>query len=155
MAISTSAPELFTNVIGTFQMSNGDMGVGTIVGSAVFNILAVGACCGIGAGVKLVTSSEKVVSLNFVSICLTLNLYGFGHHWFFRVFYMTQGVRLDWWPLTRDSLFYLVSVGALIGILANRRVYWTEALLMLALYACYVLGKSDRKWERIIVNGHL
>lgn len=37
MAISTSAPELFTNVIGTF-LTNGDMGVGTIVGSAVFNV---------------------------------------------------------------------------------------------------------------------
>ncbi|KAK9686771.1 Sodium/calcium exchanger protein [Popillia japonica] len=46
---ATSAPELFVNVIGTF-ITEGDIGVGTIVGSAVFNILAVSACCGIGAG---------------------------------------------------------------------------------------------------------
>jgi len=52
MAISTSAPELFTNVIGTF-VTKGDIGVGTIVGSAVFNILAVGACCGLGAGLAV------------------------------------------------------------------------------------------------------
>ncbi|XP_058055768.1 sodium/potassium/calcium exchanger 5 isoform X2 [Anopheles bellator] len=49
MAAATSAPELFVNVIGTF-ITEGDLGVGTIVGSAVFNILAVAACCGIGAG---------------------------------------------------------------------------------------------------------
>jgi len=46
MAMGTSAPELFTNVIGTF-VTEGDLGLGTIVGSAVFNILAVGALCGI------------------------------------------------------------------------------------------------------------
>ncbi|CAB3361728.1 Hypothetical predicted protein [Cloeon dipterum] len=49
MAAATSAPEMFVNVIGTF-ITEGDIGVGTIVGSAVFNILAVAACCGIGAG---------------------------------------------------------------------------------------------------------
>lgn len=50
MAAATSAPELFVNVVGTF-ITEGDIGVGTIVGSAVFNILAVAACCGIGAGI--------------------------------------------------------------------------------------------------------
>lgn len=54
MAAATSAPELFVNAIGTF-ITEGDIGVGTIVGSAVFNILAVPACCGIGAG--MVTSA--------------------------------------------------------------------------------------------------
>ena len=49
MAIATSAPELFTNLIATF-VTKGDVGVGTIVGSAVFNILAVAAVCGILAG---------------------------------------------------------------------------------------------------------
>lgn len=48
MAVATSAPELFVNVIGTF-ITEGDIGVGTIVGSAVFNILAIAACCGIFA----------------------------------------------------------------------------------------------------------
>lgn len=44
MAAASSSPELFINVIGTF-VTEGDLGVGTIVGSAVFNILAVPACC--------------------------------------------------------------------------------------------------------------
>lgn len=53
MAGATSSPELFVNVIGTF-ITEGDIGVGTIVGSAVFNILAVAACCGIAAGMVCV-----------------------------------------------------------------------------------------------------
>ena len=38
MAAGGSAPELFTSVIGVF-ISFSDVGIGTIVGSAVFNIL--------------------------------------------------------------------------------------------------------------------
>lgn len=49
MAAATSSPELFINCIGTF-VTKGDLGVGTVVGSAVFNILAVPACCGLFAG---------------------------------------------------------------------------------------------------------
>lgn len=46
MATASSSPELFINTVGTF-VTEGDLGVGTIVGSAVFNILAVPACCGL------------------------------------------------------------------------------------------------------------
>ncbi|KAF5282738.1 hypothetical protein FQR65_LT02735 [Abscondita terminalis] len=60
MAAATLAPELFANVIGTF-ITEGDIGVGTIVRSAVFNILAVAACCGLGAGM----SGVKVVPLAY------------------------------------------------------------------------------------------
>lgn len=49
MAAGTSAPELFTSVVGAF-ITEGDIGVGTIVGSAVFNILAVVSVCGLLAG---------------------------------------------------------------------------------------------------------
>ncbi|KAL6254193.1 hypothetical protein P5V15_014815 [Pogonomyrmex californicus] len=48
MAAASSSPELFINAIGTF-VTEGDLGVGTIVGSAVFNILAVPACCALFA----------------------------------------------------------------------------------------------------------
>lgn len=61
MAAATSAPELFVNAIGTF-ITEGDIGVGTIVGSAVFNILAVPACCGIGAGMVSCRVSRSCVS---------------------------------------------------------------------------------------------
>lgn len=46
MAAGSSAPELFTSLIGVF-ITKGDVGVGTIVGSAVFNILVIIGVCGI------------------------------------------------------------------------------------------------------------
>ncbi|XP_006638818.2 sodium/potassium/calcium exchanger 3 [Lepisosteus oculatus] len=49
MAAGSSAPELFTSVIGVF-ITKGDVGVGTIVGSAVFNILCIIGVCGVFAG---------------------------------------------------------------------------------------------------------
>lgn len=45
MAAGVSAPELFTSFIGTFQRS--EIGIGTIVGSAVFNVLFVIGMCSI------------------------------------------------------------------------------------------------------------
>lgn len=54
MAAGGSAPELFTSVIGVFIAQN-DVGIGTIVGSAVFNILFVIAFCAFAA--------EKALSL--------------------------------------------------------------------------------------------
>nr|XP_033806762.1 sodium/potassium/calcium exchanger 4 isoform X2 [Geotrypetes seraphini] len=49
MAAGSSTPELFASVIGVF-ITHGDVGVGTIVGSAVFNILCIIGVCGIFAG---------------------------------------------------------------------------------------------------------
>ena len=46
MAIGTSSPEFFTNLIGTF-VTKGDIGVGSVIGSVVFNILAIVAWCGL------------------------------------------------------------------------------------------------------------
>ncbi|XP_064621540.1 sodium/potassium/calcium exchanger 4-like isoform X2 [Lineus longissimus] len=99
MAAGSSAPELFTSIIGVF-IAKGDVGVGTIVGSAVFNILFVIGLCGILAG---------------------------------------QVVHLNWFPLLRDSLFYSLSVIALILSIFDGNVSWYEALIMLILYAIYIV----------------
>uniref|UniRef100_A0A6M2DWZ8 Putative k+-dependent ca2+/na+ exchanger nckx1 n=1 Tax=Xenopsylla cheopis TaxID=163159 RepID=A0A6M2DWZ8_XENCH len=48
MAVATSCPEFFVNVISTF-VTESDMGLGTIVGSALFNTLGVGALGGLAA----------------------------------------------------------------------------------------------------------
>jgi len=48
MAAGGSAPELFTSLIGAVVTKN-DVGFGTIVGSAVFNVLAVIGACGVSA----------------------------------------------------------------------------------------------------------
>ena len=46
MAAGSSAPEVFISLIAVF-VSEGDAGIGAIVGSAVFNILFVIGICGL------------------------------------------------------------------------------------------------------------
>jgi len=46
MAAGGSAPELFTSFVGTF-FAGTNVGFGTIVGSAVFNVLFVIGCCAV------------------------------------------------------------------------------------------------------------
>lgn len=101
MAAAASSPELFINAVGTF-LTKSDIGVGTIVGSAVFNILAVPACCGLFAG---------------------------------------QVIFLDWWPVSRDSLMYAVSVISLIVVLQDGKIMWYEALALVLAYMIYIAGK--------------
>lgn len=48
MSVATSCPEFFVNVISTF-LTESDMGIGTIVGSALFNALGVAAIGGLAA----------------------------------------------------------------------------------------------------------
>nr|XP_033341286.1 sodium/potassium/calcium exchanger 4-like isoform X1 [Megalopta genalis]XP_033341287.1 sodium/potassium/calcium exchanger 4-like isoform X2 [Megalopta genalis] len=99
MAAASSSPELFINIIGTF-VTEGDLGVGTIVGSAVFNILAVPACCGIFAN---------------------------------------QVLKLAWWPVTRDSAAYAITVLLLVLTLRDGRIEWYEALILVLIYVLYIL----------------
>jgi len=84
--------------MGVFAVKN-DVGIGTIVGSAVFNL-----CCIIG-GTALFTP--------FV-------------------------LKLDWKPLTRDSLFYGMSIAAMIIVLQDSRVTSTEAICLCLAYVGYV-----------------
>ncbi|XP_063918132.1 sodium/potassium/calcium exchanger 3-like [Zophobas morio] len=99
MAMASSSPELFINCVGTF-VTEGDIGVGAVVGSAVFNVLAVPACCGLFA--------------NMV-------------------------VYLEWWPISRDSMMYGVSVILLISFLRDGRIYLYEAFALILVYAIYIL----------------
>ncbi|CAF1154442.1 unnamed protein product [Brachionus calyciflorus] len=48
MAAGTSAPELFTSLIGVI-FAKSDIGTGTIVGSAIFNVLFIIAICALSA----------------------------------------------------------------------------------------------------------
>uniref|UniRef100_A0A7N6A1P9 Sodium/calcium exchanger membrane region domain-containing protein n=1 Tax=Anabas testudineus TaxID=64144 RepID=A0A7N6A1P9_ANATE len=91
MAAGSSAPELFTSVIGVF-ITKGDVGVGTIVGSAVFNILCIIGVCGIFA---------------------------------------VQAIRLSCWPLLRDSVYYTLSISALIVV--------RNTLTLILMYFVYIL----------------
>merc|ERR1719262_1670980 len=55
MAAGGSAPEFFTSLIGS-NVVDSDVGIGTIVGSAVFNVLfCIGACAFVSPGVLELT----------------------------------------------------------------------------------------------------
>lgn len=99
MAAGSSAPEFFTSVIGVF-IAKSDVGVGTIVGSAVFNILFIIGACAISAGMI---------------------------------------VHLTWYPMTRDCLFYLISIAGLVIAINDEKVYWYEATIFVVLYIIYII----------------
>ncbi|GAB0492444.1 hypothetical protein MMPV_003706 [Pyropia vietnamensis] len=101
-AAGSSAPELFTSLLAVF-VTEDEVGVGTIVGSAVFNVLVI-----IGVSALLAGST----------------------------------LQLDWRPLVRDSAFYTVFIVVLLvqvmGVTKGDAEWW-EGLIMLGLYACYIL----------------
>ena len=76
MAAGGSAPELFTSIIGVF-IAFSDVGIGTIVGSAVFNILfVIGMCALFSKTVLHLTWWPLLRDCTFYSIAL-LTLIGF------------------------------------------------------------------------------
>ena len=99
MAAGGSAPEFFTSVVGVFFAKNA-VGFGTIVGSAVFNILFVISMCALLAKSILV---------------------------------------LTWWPLFRDSIFYVIALSVLIGFFYNGQIEWYESLILFILYVVYAI----------------
>nr|CAD7458344.1 unnamed protein product [Timema tahoe] len=144
MAAATSSPELFINSVGTF-ITEGDIGVGTIVGSAVFNILAVPACCGLFAG--QVSSRGQQGTFGGRGECGGENSGGEGRRtlkrergWLSGTFRgeMEEVLKLDWWPLTRDCLMYGITVVVLILTLNDERVEWYEALMLVSMYILYI-----------------
>lgn len=79
MAAGGSAPELFTSIIAAVGVEN-DVGFSTIVGSAVFNVLAVIGCCGVAAAEPIKLSWWPLFrdcTYYIVSLCL-LGLFAWG-----------------------------------------------------------------------------
>ncbi|XP_069028000.1 sodium/potassium/calcium exchanger 3-like isoform X1 [Embiotoca jacksoni] len=114
MAAGSSAPELFTSLIGVF-ITKGDVGVGTIVGSAVFNILVIIGICGIFSG---------------------------------------QPISLSWWPLFRDSVFYILSIVVLILVIYDDKVLWWEAIILISMYGIYIIIMKFNRCLRCLVERH-
>ncbi|GBM08158.1 Sodium/potassium/calcium exchanger 5 [Araneus ventricosus] len=112
MAAGSSAPELATAIIAVF-VAKDDIGIGTVVGSAVFNIAFVIGICGLFAG---------------------------------------RAIHLNWWPLFRDCLFYLLSILALLFALRDETVTWVESVLFLSLYSLYIVfmcfNQRIEKWMK-------
>ena len=55
--------------------------------------------------------------------------------------HVQQVVPLEWWSVTRDCLCYSISVILLIIVLRDEKIYWYEALVLVLIYAFYILGK--------------
>ncbi|KAG8179648.1 hypothetical protein JTE90_017789 [Oedothorax gibbosus] len=100
MAMGASSPELFSSVIGAF-VTEGDIGVGTVVGSAVFNILAVTGAAGFAVG--------------------------------------TAALQLDWYPISRDTAMYIVTISTLVFIIHDNLVTWVESLVLCAMFMAYLI----------------
>lgn len=85
MAAGGSAPELFTSIIGVF-VSFDDVGIGTIVGSAVFNILfVIGMCALFSRTVLTLTWWPLFRDCTFYSASLITLIYFFRDnyiHWY-------------------------------------------------------------------------
>lgn len=105
MAAGSSTPEFFASLLAVF-VTRDAVGVGTIVGSAVFNLLVI-----IGLSAALAGAVLK----------------------------------LDWRPLMRDSVFYVISVLLLLlftlGPTGGSKGYiqWWEGLILVLTYVIYVL----------------
>lgn len=103
MAAGGSAPELFTSVIGVF-VSFDDVGIGTIVGSAVFNILFVIGMCAIFSKTLLTLTWWPLFrDCTFYSISLLVLIYFFHDnkiYWWEALIlfsiYVTYAVFMKW-----------------------------------------------------------
>ncbi|KAL1790292.1 sodium/potassium/calcium exchanger 4 isoform X1 [Sigmodon hispidus] len=113
MAAGSSTPELFASVIGVF-ITHGDVGVGTIVGSAVFNILCIIGVCGLFAG---------------------------------------QVVRLTWWAVCRDSVYYTISVVVLIAFIYDEEIVclWAPACGHHGSCALTIFSFISPRWEGLVL----
>ncbi|XP_066282082.1 sodium/potassium/calcium exchanger 5-like isoform X3 [Branchiostoma lanceolatum] len=85
MAAGSSAPELFTSIFGVF-ISRDDIGVGTIVGSAVFNLLFIVGLCGLVVGTAITLTLWPLLrdcSVYLISVAaLVIVMYDEQVHWY-------------------------------------------------------------------------
>ncbi|KAH8386743.1 hypothetical protein KR093_002376, partial [Drosophila rubida] len=101
LAAATSAPELFVSIVGTCIIQ-GDIGVGTVVGSSVFNVLGIAAFCGILISAATQMTWWAITRDTFWYMVSILLLFG--------VLYDSK-VRL--WESLGLLLFYLIYLVAL------------------------------------------
>lgn len=116
LAMGSSAPEFFIAIIAVFGLAGSgtaDVGSGTIVGSAIFNVLVI-----IGASA------------------------------------MYKAVKLQWQPVIRDMLFYILTIIMLLLTFWDGRITIWEAIAFVAVYAVYVWTVVKwRKWLKYEDNG--
>lgn len=121
MAAGSSAPELFVSLADNVFSTPRSVGIGAIIGSAIFNILIIIASTALLAGacrLSPVASSPAVTPLGPRA---------------------GQVLLLDWRPLARDTCWYLFSIILLFAFVQDQYVQWYEALILFASYGLYIL----------------
>jgi len=102
MAVGSSAPEFFAAFAASLSPTS-STGVGTIVGSVIFNITFI-----YGAAIFFTERSTVL--------------------------------EIDYRPLIRDSIFFVITILVLFFVLATGNVvFWYEGLAMLFLYGVYIV----------------
>ncbi|GIY74493.1 hypothetical protein CDAR_11131 [Caerostris darwini] len=135
MAIGTSAPELFSSITGSF-ITEGDIGIGTIIGSAVFNIV------GVTGLVGLVLWKEVILHRIFSDLMRNIA--------------KAMSLDIDWYPIARDCIVYGVTVFTLIWIIADNIIHWWEAFVLLMIFFLYIIilyyNVVVEEWSRDLVD---
>ena len=98
--------QCYVFVLGVF-FAKSDVGLGTIVGSAVFNIFVI----------------ISVVALFSGQVNLPTNIYLCNKLIFL---WLLQVIYLLWWPMTRDCLCYVLSILTLALVIMDNEVQWYE-----------------------------
>ncbi|XP_068186836.1 sodium/potassium/calcium exchanger 3 [Antennarius striatus] len=132
MAAGSSAPELFTSLIGVF-ITKGDVGVGTIVGSAVFNILVIIGLSGIFAGQTIVLTWWSLFrdSSYYILAVLTLIM-------------VIYDARVDWW----ESLLLMTMYGIYIIIMKFNSQILAFVMHQLASFKPCCSGSEDHRDDK-------
>ncbi|TNN27040.1 Sodium/potassium/calcium exchanger 3 [Liparis tanakae] len=65
-----------------------------------------------------------------------------------------KAVKLSHWALLRDSIFYTFSIMALIAFIYDEKVCWWESLVLILMYAVYILimkfnNRAHRYFDRL------
>jgi Ca2+/H+ antiporter len=107
MAAGGSAPELFTSIMGVFVSQN-DVGFGTIVGSAVFNVLFVIGLCALFAGSAMTLTWWPLFRDCTYYICGLIILA-----------FCVEDERVTWWEA---AILFLLYIGYIVIMYFNQKL---------------------------------
>ncbi|KAI8499125.1 hypothetical protein Bbelb_228890 [Branchiostoma belcheri] len=132
IALGMSMPELVSSAVGVFVSKN-DIGVGVFVSK---NDIGVGVMAG-----------TAVANYTLIIGCCCLMMR------------KDQQVHLKPWPLTRDTVWYIFSLGVLIIIIFNGKIDWSESLCLLVVYVLYIFSMFfddvlQSNFDRLVIRSH-
>ena len=105
MALGSSAPEILLSIIEVVSkgFNAGELGPGTIVGSAAFNLLCITACC--------VMAVDKPKRINSFNVFLTTAFFSvFAYIWLFLVISVISKEKIEIWEAVITFLWFPILV---------------------------------------------